>query len=446
MDFFSSIHLREFIQAFLTQSMSFVVMLFCILLFARSLKRRPLFYFRLCAGLLIAAGVFVCVAVLRMRFPHMATRIFGNFVSYFITLPLLFLCYEGTKVDILLTQCAGVAAQEVGARGFGLLVSFIGVDSQKSISFFPKAYLPRDMLIMYAINFSLGYLTYRVFRINKCVGADNASVRRITSLSLFSALWMALSNSVTREFQAESEILYQFLQLSGLVFAGFVLSLRTGVLAQSEYRHEITLMEQILHQERKQYQNTKENRDIISMMYHDLKRQLSNLSAKLTAQEIQSVQQAINIYDSSVKTGSEVLDVLIYEKQLICQKEGISFTYMADGKALSFMRTTHIYALFSNALENALEAVQKLEDPEMRVVDLSVAQSAGTVEILVSNYFQGELPLQDGLPLATTKADKNRHGFGTLSMKYVAELYGGTLTAAVKGPIFTLNISIPISK
>ena len=117
---------------------------------------------------------------------------------------------------------------------------------------------------------------------------------------------------------------------------------------------------------------------------------------------------------------------------------------MADGKALSFMRTTHIYALFSNALENALEAVQKLEDPEMRVVDLSVAQSAGTVEILISNYFQGELPLQDGLPLATTKADKNRHGFGTLSMKYVAELYGGTLTAAVKGPIFTLNISIPI--
>ncbi len=446
MVFFSSVHSQEFIQAFLTQSMSFVVMLFCVLLFARSLKRRPLFYFRLCAGLLAAASVFACVALLRLRFPHMATRIFGNFVSYFIALPLLILCYKDTWVNILLTWCAGVAIQEIAARGFSLLMSFVGVDSQRSISLFPKAYLPRDMFIMYAINFSLGYLAYRVFRINKCIGADDASVRRITSLSLFSTLWMALSNSISREFQSESEILYQFLQLSGLVFAGFVLSLRTGVLTQSEYRHEITLMEQILHQERKQYQNAKENRDIINMMYHDLKHQLSNFSAKLTAQEIRAIQQAINIYDSNIKTGNEVLDVLLYEKQIICQKEGIILTCMADGKTLSFMRTTHIYALFNNALENALEAVRKLDNPEMRVVDLAVTPNANTVEILVSNYFWGELLLQDGLPLATTKDDKNRHGFGTLSMKYVAELYGGALAVAVKDSIFTLNISIPIPK
>lgn len=446
MGLFLFAHLQEFIQAFLTQSMSFVVMLFCVLLFARSLKRRSSFYFRLCAGLLIVMSVFACVAVLRMRFPRMATRVFGNFVSYFITLPLLFLCYEGTKIDVLLTQCAGVAVQEVAARGFGLLLSFVGVDSQRSISFFPEAYLPRDVFIMYAINFLLGYLAYRVFRINKCVGANDASTRMITSLSLFSALWMALSNSITREFQSESEILYLFLQASALVFAGFVLYLRTGILVQSEYRNEITLMEQLLHQERKQYQNAKENRDIINMLYHDLKHQLSSLSAKLTAQEIQTIQQAICIYDNNIKTGSEVLDVLIYEKQLICQKEGVSFSCMADGKALSFMRTTHIYALFDNALENALEAVRKLDDPEMRIVNLSVTQNADEVEILVSNYFRGELPLRDGLPLTTTKDDKNRHGFGTLSMKYVAELYGGTLAAAVKGSIFTLSISIPVQK
>ena len=446
MAFFSSVHSQEFIQAFLTQSMSFVVMLFCVLLFARSLKRRPSFYFRLCAGLLIAMSVFACVAVLRMQFPSLVTRIFGNLISYFIALPLLILCYKDTWVNILLTWCAGVAAQEIAARCFSLLLSAIGVNSQECISLFPESYLPRDAMIMYVSNFLMGYLAYRAFRTNKCIDADGASMRTTTSLSVFSALWLAFSNSITREFQSESDILYQFLMVSALVFAGFVLYLRTGILVQSEYRHEITLMEQILHQERKQYQNAKENRDIINMMYHDLKHQLSNFSAKLTAQEIRSIQQAINIYDSNIKTGNEVLDVLLYEKQIICQKEGIILTCMADGKTLSFMRTTHIYALFNNALENALEAVRKLDNPEMRVVDLAVTPNANTVEILVSNYFRGELFLQDGLPLATTKDDKNRHGFGTLSMKYVAELYGGALSVAVKDSIFTLNISIPIPK
>lgn len=446
MDFFSLIRSQEFLQAFLTQSMSFVVMLFCVLLFARSLRRCKAFHLRLFASLLITVGIFATVALLRLRFPSIYTRIGGNFVSYFIALPLLFLCYQDTRVNILLTWCAGVAAQEVAARGFAFVLTIFNVDSQKSISFFPEAYLPRDAFIMYAANFLLGYLAYRAFSANKCVDADRTSMRTTTSLSVFSALWMALSNSITREFQSESEILYLFLQAFALVFAGFVLYLRTGILVQSEYRNEITLMEQLLRQERKQYQNAKENRDIINMMYHDLKHQLSSLSAKLTAQEIQTIQQAICIYDNNIKTGSEVLDVLIYEKQLICQKEGVSFSCMADGKALSFMRTTHIYALFDNALENALEAVRKLDDSEMRVVNLSVTQNTDVVEILVSNYFRGELPLRDGLPLTTTKDDKNRHGFGTLSMKYVAELYGGTLAAAVKGSIFTLSISIPIQK
>ena len=39
----------------------------------------------------------------------------------------------------------------------------------------------------------------------------------------------------------------------------------------------------------------------------------------------------------------------------ISMNNGISFTSMADGECLSFMRTRHIYALFSNALDNAVE-------------------------------------------------------------------------------------------
>lgn len=205
-------------------------------------------------------------------------------------------------------------------------------------------------------------------------------------------------------------------------------------------------MEQLLHEERKQYQSVKENIDIVNMKCHDLKHLLSNLSNKLTDQEIQTLQEAINIYDNNIKTGSEVLDVLLYEKQLVCQKEGITLTCMADGRALAFMRTSHVYSLFNNALGNALEAVQNITDPDMRIVDISVTRNGGDVEILITNYFKGERSIQDGLPAATTKENKNRHGFGTLSMKYITEQYGGTLETSIEGSVFSLRICIPIPK
>lgn len=419
-------------------------MLFCSLLFARSMKRRRFFALRFLAGVLIVLACYIGAAVLRADYSGLVTRIVTSYFAYFVILPLLSLCYNGTAANILLSWCAGFATQEIASRCFTLLLFLAGVDNQQSMSFFGEFNALRDYSVFYLIHLLIALVCYGVFRQRGDMDADRSSVRTITLLSVFSALWLVISNSIAQEFQRESAALYQIHQVSGFIFSAFVLLLRTGIFSQNQYRYEIALMEQLLHEERKQYQSVKENIDIVNMKCHDLKHQLSNLSSKLTDQEIRSLQEAINIYDNNIKTGSEVLDVLLYEKQLVCQKEGIMLTCMADGRALAFMRTSHVYSMFNNALGNALEAVQNIDDPEMRVVDISVARNAGAVEITVSNYFQGEQPLRDGLPGSTTKEDKNRHGFGLQSMKYVAEQYAGSVQTSIEGPVFTLKISIPI--
>ena len=49
----------------------------------------------------------------------------------------------------------------------------------------------------------------------------------------------------------------------------FVLLLRTGILSQNQYRYEITLMEQLLREEKKQYQSVKENlKQIFKLSFH----------------------------------------------------------------------------------------------------------------------------------------------------------------------------------
>lgn len=436
--------LGDYARQFITQMASFPMMLFCTLLFSLSMKRHEQFFLRILLGVAITVACYVGIAVLRTDFEGIGSRLITNVFAYFITLPILFVCFQEAPVNILLAWCAGIATQEVGARAFSLLLACLGINDRESMSFFADYNELRDWTIFYFIHFSIYFGCFLIARRPKCLDADRSSVRRITFLSVFSALWLAVSSTVTREFQLESFALYNMIQYSALLFATFILALRTGILSENQYRREIALMEQVLYEERKQYQSVKENIDIINMKCHDLKHQLSNLSGKLTEQEVASLQEAIKIYDGNIKTGSEVLDVLLYEKQLVCEKDGIRLSCMADGKALSFMRTTHIYSLFNNALGNALEAVRSVTNPDMRVVDISVAQNGGMIEIEVSNYFEGERSIQDGLPLATTKDDKNHHGFGIMSMKYVAEQYGGTLQTTVLGPIFTLKIQIPM--
>ena len=46
----------------------------------------------------------------------------------------------------------------------------------------------------------------------------------------------------------------------------------------------------------------------------------------------------------------------------------------------------------------------------------------------------------------TTKADKNYHGYGIKSMKYITDKYGGDIFVEVSGDVFKLNILLPSLK
>ena len=70
---------------------------------------------------------------------------------------------------------------------------------------------------------------------------------------------------------------------------------------------------------------------------------------------LKELEQSIRIYDSIVKTGNEILDTLLSEKSLICEARDITMHCVIDGKKLFFMDSIDIYALFGNAIDNAIE-------------------------------------------------------------------------------------------
>lgn len=201
-------------------------------------------------------------------------------------------------------------------------------------------------------------------------------------------------------------------------------------------------------QQKKQYQVTSETIESINRKCHDLKHQIRVLRDITDESEkaayFDEIEHAIMIYDTALNTGNRALDTVMMEKGLFCKNHGIQWSCMVDGGRLDFMKLEDIYAIFGNALDNAITAVMDLKEPEQRVISVKAICQNSLLMIQIQNYYEDQLHFEGGLPV-TTKKNKRDHGFGMKSIRYTAEKYNGTITVQGKENIFTLQILIPIA-
>lgn len=163
------------------------------------------------------------------------------------------------------------------------------------------------------------------------------------------------------------------------------------------------------------------------------------------AHYLDAMEQEIRSYEAQNKTGNEVLDTILTSKSLYCQQHGITLTCVADGAALDFMDTMDLCSLFGNALDNAIESVEKLPDSEQRLIHLVVARQKSFVWIRVENTYDGAFRADGNLP-KTTKSDARYHGYGLKSIYDTAEKYGGTAEITTQENQFTLKVLFPIKQ
>ena len=428
------------LQLFLN-GIPFLIFVFSSSLFSLPLQKRGRLWQRALFGTLLYIAIFTGIAVLRTDYDSFAVRNTVRVALYFLILPYLMVAIKESFSRIMLCWCGAVAATECASKSFTLLLNLLGKNDLETNSLFADSNMGRDILIQYAITFAICFLLYWIFGRKDATAHDRISARSITVLSFASTTVLAVASCLIREFETESLILYRINTVLLVGIGLLILFFRSGILTQNQYRSELNLMENVITQERKQFDSIKDNMDFINMKCHDLKHQLANFEGRLSSEEIASLSRTIEIYDQTPHTGNDTLDVVLYEKSLICQEKGISLSCLADGEALSFMGRTHLYSLMNNALSNAIEAAGQVSDPERRVVSFTTEKKEGVL-IEVTNYFAVQPEVKDGI-LATTKKDKAHHGLGMRSMRYVAGLYGGTVTYTVEEDIFLLSIRFP---
>nr|WP_286163354.1 GHKL domain-containing protein [Olsenella sp. SW781] len=105
------------------------------------------------------------------------------------------------------------------------------------------------------------------------------------------------------------------------------------------------------------------------------------------------------------------------------------------------MSSSELYALFGNALDNALAAAGKCVEGG-RFVSVTLRQVGQMAVAHVENGYVGEVEFEDGLP--QTSEDGGLHGYGMRSIAATVERYDGTLSCAAVDGVFHLDVMIPL--
>lgn len=270
---------------------------------------------------------------------------------------------------------------------------------------------------------------------------------RVIALSLVLMATAVFMSVYYNADQYEDSVLSQVIcPIYGFICCVLVLLMVYYVFWTKKMLWEKESMEQLIRLSQVQQKSTKESMDIINIKCHDLKHQIRALARMNDEAErseyVKEIQEAVSIYDAVYHTGNEALDYVLREKTLISNEFGIKFSCIVDGSLLSFISSADMYALMSNAIDNAFESVLN-EAEEKRVVSLQIRQQRKTILIHMENWCSVKTEFKNGLPV-TNKKDKQNHGFGVKSIRYIVNKYNGELMMKIDQQKFILDIMFPV--
>lgn len=266
---------------------------------------------------------------------------------------------------------------------------------------------------------------------------------RLLIISIILIICTVILNLIYESFVKVSNLtLFIVGCLFDMVCCFLTLFIEFEMLKSKEISEAYIQMKTIWESEKKQLEISKENMDYMKILAHDLKHELNESTLLISKDKVDELNRRIAAFGNSIKTGNDILDLVIAERTLIVQKENINLSIIADGSVLSNMKQSDCYSLFMNIMDNAIDAVKELPK-EQREISLAVRESMGMILIHEVNPFKGTLNFKDGLP-QTTKGDSMYHGLGTKSIKGIVDSYSGDCEISIKdNNIYVLNILLP---
>ena len=403
-----------------------------------SMERRDDFRKKFISGIIVQSGLNVFFNYLLMR-NGSEREIFVRIISSVLMVILLYSCWKMTKTMAIYNAIWAISIWQILKELWNVFETMLPASVTED------AWI---LLVGMCIHFTIGlYVCARTIAQWMPMDRKNwIGPRQLTSaICIFAIIIVQALSPSMRNIEMGEEWSLIFLSQC---FCVVILYLQNEIFKREYMRDEINMMKLLLKKEQDQYNMTRENIALMNQKCHDMKHQIQAIRAasqEKREEYLSELEETIYIYEAIVKTGNEVLDTILTDKSLYCKDRQIKVSCVVDGSQMEFINDIDLYALLGNALDNAIEAVEKFYMIEKRQIDVMIYRQQNFLVINIINPVKID-PVYDGegeLPV-TIKKDKNYHGFGLRSMKYILGKYDGHLNVTVEDGCFDLKMLIPI--
>lgn len=202
-----------------------------------------------------------------------------------------------------------------------------------------------------------------------------------------------------------------------------------------ELSEEQKIISFLLEKEKSQYDQTKKIIERINTREHDLRQQMNNMS-ETQKEELNEIESS---RISKFATENQTIDIMLSEHAYLCSQKNIELICSVHGELLQFMKPHHIASIFSNALTNAENYLDTVQEKEKKIIRVSLNKANGNIILVFQNYLKDQVRFSKNLPV-TINNNKALHGYGMKSIQNIVERYNGILTISQKNNLFTLSI------
>lgn len=302
------------------------------------------------------------------------------------------------------------------------------------------------------------------------------SVRIVTTVIVFAVLIRFVSNATAQLIQMPVKSLiifalmpftyYLFDYITGVYtallysgkevvveFLGFVLCIAYLLFLlvyfkQYEEKREAQqrnrMMEMQRAQSQKELEAIKRSEYSVSLLRHDMRHFLANISAFIDNDETEKAKEYISEVLQSVDQTTmhkycknEIVNMILSSHENEIKANQIELQHSIQIPEHLPFSDVDLTSILSNALENAIHAVLPLEAEKRKIV-LDLRMNGEKLLISVKNTFAEMPQIVDGMPLSK----KAGHGFGTQSIRYITEKMNGNCQFTVKEDWFIVRVVV----
>lgn len=167
-------------------------------------------------------------------------------------------------------------------------------------------------------------------------------------------------------------------------------------------------------------------------LIHDMKNHMQTLeelysigNKKEADDYAKTILSSMDRMGSRFKCTNRVLNIIMNDKILKCDEKSIKLETEIEDIDLDFIEPFDITTIFSNLLDNAIEACETLEDSR-RIISIRLYHYKNFIVVKISNRFRESLIWDNNNNLVSTK-NGNHMGLGIKNVKFTVEKYDGNI-------------------